>query len=54
MEWLVSIVHVTGRRSDGGLIYTFGGNSSRPSFFLWQGAVPTATPNPTATPTPEP
>jgi len=50
MEWLVSIVHVTGRRSDGGLIYTFGGNSSRTSFFLWQGAVLTATPTPTATP----
>lgn len=53
MAWLVSIVHVTGRRSDGGLIYTFGGNSSRPSFFLWQGAVLTATPTPTTTPTRE-
>jgi LysM repeat protein len=53
MEWLASIVQVTGRRSDGGLIYTFGGNSSRPSFFLWQGAMPTATPNPTVTPTRE-
>ncbi len=54
MEWKVSIIQETGRRSDGGLIYTFGGNSSRPSYFLWQGAVPTPTPSPTVTPTPEP
>lgn len=54
MQWKVSIIQETGRRSDGGLIYTFGGNSSRPSYFLWQGAVPTPTPSPTVTPTPEP
>lgn len=54
MQWKVSIIQETGRRSDGGLIYTFGGNSSRPSYFLWQGAVPTPTPSPTVAPTPEP
>lgn len=54
MEWTVSIIQATGRRSDGGLIYTFGGQSSRPSYFFWQGAAPTATPRPTATPSPEP
>ncbi len=54
MSWAVSIVRVTGRRSDGGFIYTFGGNSSAPATFLWQGAIPTATPHPTLTPTPEP
>lgn len=54
MEWQVSIIRETGRRSDGGLIYTFGGNSSRPSNFLWQGVVPTPTPTPTTTATPEP
>lgn len=36
MEWLVSIVRETGRRSDGGLIYTFGGNSSAASYFVWE------------------
>lgn len=54
MEWTVSIIQATGRRSDGGLIYTFGGQSSRPSYFLWQGAVPTATPRPTVPPSPGP
>lgn len=54
MEWTVSIIQATGRRSDGGLIYTFGGQSSPPSYFLWQGAVPTPTPRPTTTPSPEP
>lgn len=54
IAWAVSIVRVTGRRSDGGFIYTFGGNSSAPASFLWQGAVPTATPRPILTPTPEP
>lgn len=54
MEWTVSIVHVTGRRSDGGFTYTFGGQQSRPAAFTWIGAPPTATPTntPTATPTP--
>lgn len=54
MTWKVSIVQVTGRRSDGGFIYTFGGQSSSPAYFLWQGALPTTTPRPTLTPTPEP
>jgi LysM repeat protein len=54
MSWQVSIVQVTGRRSDGGFIYAFGGLSSTPAFFLWQGAVPTSTPRPTPTATPEP
>lgn len=50
MEWLVSIVRVTGRRSDGGFIYTYGGRSSEPAYFQWQGAVPTVTPLPTTPP----
>jgi LysM repeat protein len=54
MSWKVSIVQVTGRRSDGGFIYTFGGLSSPPAFFQWQGAPPTATPQPTPTLTVEP
>jgi hypothetical protein len=53
MTWVVSIVQVTGRRSDGGFIYRFGGQSSSPAYFLWHGALPTATPRPTLTPTPE-
>ena len=51
MRWRVSIVQVTGTRSDGLPIYTFGGSSSADAFFTWQGAVPTATPTPTLTPT---
>lgn len=54
MQWTVSIVQVTGRRSDGGFIYTFGGKSSRPAAFQWQGAVPTSTPTLTPTPAPTP
>ncbi len=54
IRWLVSIVHVTGRRSDGGFTYTFGGRASTPSVFQWQGAVPSATPTPTFTPAPTP
>jgi LysM repeat protein len=54
IQWLVSIVQETGRRSDGSLIYTFGGESSRPARFLWQGAPPTSTPTPTQPPTPSP
>jgi LysM repeat protein len=53
MSWKVSIVQVTGRRSDGGFIYTFGGLSSVPAHFLWQGAVPTSTPRPTPAATAE-
>jgi LysM repeat protein len=49
MRWRVSIVQVTGRRSDGGFIYTVGGRASADEFFTWLGAVPT--PTPTATPT---
>jgi hypothetical protein len=37
MEWTVSIVRVTGRRSDGGFVYTFGGRSSVPAWFVWEG-----------------
>jgi LysM repeat protein len=48
MRWRVSIVQVTGRRSDGGFIYTIGGRASAVEFFTWQGAIPT--PTPTATP----
>jgi len=36
MAWTVSIIRETGRRSDGGLIYTFGGNQSASSFFVWE------------------
>lgn len=54
LRWQVSIVQVTGQRSDGTFTYTYGGESSRPRFFSWLGAAPTPTPSPTATPTPEP
>ncbi|MCA9920005.1 MAG: LysM peptidoglycan-binding domain-containing protein [Anaerolineales bacterium] len=54
MRWRVSIVQVTGERSDGLPLYTFGGTSSADAFFTWQGAVPTATPTPTQTPTATP
>lgn len=54
MRWRVSIVQVTGTRSDGLPIYTFGGSSSVDAFFTWQGAIPTATPTPTQTPTATP
>lgn len=54
IRWRVSIVQVTGKRSDGGFIYTYGGESSADGFFLWTGAVPTPTPTPTATPMPTP
>lgn len=55
-SWQVSIVRVSGRRADGGFIYTFGGRESEPGFFVWKGAVPTATPTmtPTSTATPTP
>ncbi|WP_420631542.1 LysM peptidoglycan-binding domain-containing protein [Candidatus Leptofilum sp.] len=51
IRWRVSIVQVTGTRSDGLPIYTFGGSSSADAVFSWQGAIPTATPTPTQTPT---
>ena len=38
MEWRVSIVQVTGRRSDGGFIYAFRGTAGAASYFTWQGA----------------
>jgi LysM repeat protein len=38
MQWRVSIVAVTGRRSDGGFIYTFRGATGAPSHFLWEGS----------------
>ena len=37
MQWRVSIVAVTGRRSDGGFIYTFRGTAGAPSHFFWEG-----------------
>lgn len=51
MRWRVSIVNVTGERSDGLPIYTYGGESSQDAYFYWLGAVPTATPTQTVTPT---
>ncbi|MFN2139926.1 MAG: LysM peptidoglycan-binding domain-containing protein [Candidatus Promineifilaceae bacterium] len=51
IRWRVSIVNVTGERSDGGFIYDYGGRSSEDSFFFWLGAEPTATPTMTPTPT---
>lgn len=54
MRWLVSIVQVNGRRSDGQFTYSFGGDASAPGYFVWQGAVPTPTVTPSPTVTPEP
>lgn len=54
LEWRVSIVRVIGRRSDGGFIYTYGGESSSPAMFHWQSTLPTATPTATIAPTREP
>lgn len=45
LRWRVSIVQITGTRSDGGYIYTYGGESSAEALFFWLGAVPTATPS---------
>jgi LysM repeat protein len=52
-RWRVRIVQVTGRRNDGSFTYTFGGRDSADAFFTWLGAVPTPTPLPTTTSTPE-
>ncbi len=52
MRWRVSIVKITGARSDGVPTYTFGGENSEDAFFFWLGAVPTLTP--TFSPTPPP
>ena len=54
MRWRVSLVNVTGWREDGLPIYTFGGEMSEPAYFIWRGAIPTATPTPTFTPSPTP
>jgi LysM repeat protein len=54
MQWRVSIVKVTGERSDGGIIYEYGGRSSDEGSFFWLGAEPTATPTITPTSTPQP
>lgn len=54
MRWRVSIVRISGERSDGGTIYEYGGRSSEDSFFVWMGVEPTPTPTPTSTPTPTP
>lgn len=53
LQWRVSIVQVNGRRADGLPIYTYGGQTSAPAYFNWEGAIPTPTPLPTATVTPE-
>ncbi len=55
MNWRVSIVKETGRRSDGGIIYEYGGRSSEDGYFYWFGAelTPTPTITPTAAPTVE-
>ena len=53
MEWRVSIVQVTGHRSDGGFIYTFGGTSSLPAWFEWHGITSPAVGLPAASPTSE-
>ncbi len=53
MRWRVNIVKVTGKRSDGGFIYEYGGRSSEDSTFFWLGAEPTPTPTLTPTPTPD-
>lgn len=54
VRWRVSIVRVTGARSDGGIIYEYGGRSSEDSHFFWLGAEPTATPTLTPVPTETP
>ncbi|MFL7840412.1 MAG: LysM peptidoglycan-binding domain-containing protein [Candidatus Promineifilaceae bacterium] len=54
MRWRVSIVKVTGERSDGGVIYEYGGRGSEQGTFFWLGALPTATPTLTPTPSPTP
>ena len=54
MEWRVSIVQVTGHRSDGGFIYTFGGTSSLPAWLEWHGITSPAVGLPAASPTSEP
>jgi hypothetical protein len=53
-RWVVQIINVTGERLDGSFIYTFGGNRSEDAYFNWVGAIPTATPSPSVTPTQEP
>lgn len=53
IRWRVSIVQVTGRRSDGGFIFTYGGATSNDGTFSWVGAVPTPTATPTVEPTSE-
>ena len=51
IRWQVSIVNVTDWRDDGLPIYSYGGETSAPSFLNWLGAMPTPTPIPTAIPT---
>ena len=53
-QWRVSIVQVTGQRTDGQPIYQYGGRFSQTATFTWLGVVPTATPIPTLTPSPTP
>jgi LysM repeat protein len=53
MRWRVSIVQVTGQRSDGAKIYTYGGQRSSDAYFSWFGAAPTPTRQPTPTVAPQ-
>lgn len=50
LQWRVSIVEVNGHRADGMPIYTYGGQSSAPAFFSWEGAICTPAPLPTVAP----
>jgi LysM repeat protein len=54
IRWRVTIVRVSGQRTDGSFIYEFSGQSSQDAYFTWLGAVPTPTPTRTPTPTPVP
>jgi LysM repeat protein len=49
-RWRISVVQVTGERSDGAKTYRYGGESSNDGLFTWQGAVPTVPPTPYDTP----
>jgi hypothetical protein len=53
-RWRISIVQVTGQRSDEVFLYRYGGQASEDELFYWLGAVPTPTPTQTPTPSPTP
>lgn len=50
LRWRVSIVQVTGERSDGIKIYTFGGEPSTAGYFSWEGVKAEATATATTVP----